>query len=206
MNAYELLGVDRLADLRKIKQAYRSLAKELHPDVNTGDEEAADRFKRITAAYNLLADTKRSAPNTTAMRAARAVHPGTARRGKKAASGMISKSTRPRASGSVISIGDVAGTRLGRVKGAAATSMKVKGQDVAAKLKVTETEAREGICKLLTTMTGLTVAVDVPAGHINGKVITILGFGIEGFGGAEPGDLNVIVEIIPDPSIEAAKP
>jgi len=80
--------------------------------------------------------------------------------------------------------------------------MKVKGQDVAANLKVTESEAREGICKLVATMTGLTVAIDVPAGHINGKVITIPGFGIEGFGGAEPGDLNVVVEIIPDPSIE----
>ena len=61
MNAYKLLGVDRLANLEKIKQAYRTLAKKLHPDVNSGNKEASDHFKRITAAYNLLADTKKRA-------------------------------------------------------------------------------------------------------------------------------------------------
>ena len=205
MNAYELLGIDRLADLDAIKQAYRSLAKALHPDVNTGDEEAADRFKHITAAYNLLADKKKRAEyDRNAGR--KGGPPGHGAPWEKG--GVWYDFEIDETSGERVSdlFGDVAGTRLGRVKGAAATSMKVKGQDVATKLKVTKTESREGICKLLTTMTGLTVAVDVPAGHINGKVITILGFGIEGFGGAEPGDLNVIVEIIPDPSIEAAKP
>ena len=100
--------------------------------------------------------------------------------------------------------GDIAGTRLGRVKGAAATSLVMKGQDVAARLKITETEAREGICKLVTTMTGISVAVDVPEGATNGQSVTIAGFGIEGFGGGPPGDLNVILEIVPDPAIENA--
>jgi DnaJ-class molecular chaperone len=205
MNAYELLGVDRLADLDKIKQAYRRLAKELHPDVNSGDEEAADRFKHITAAYNLLADAKKRAEyDRNAGRKGGA--PGYGAPWEKG--GVWYDFEIDETTGERINdlYGDVAGTRLGRVKGAAATSMKVKGQDVAAKLKITETEAREGICKLVTTMTGLSVAVDVPAGHINGKTIKIPGFGIEGFGGAEPGDLNVIVEIVPDPSIEATKP
>jgi DnaJ-class molecular chaperone len=205
MNAYELLGVDRLADLVKIKQAYRRLAKELHPDVNSGDKEAADRFKHITAAYNLLADAKKRAEyDRNAGRKGGA--PGYGAPWEKG--GVWYDFEIDETTGERINdlYGDVAGTRLGRVKGAAATSMKVKGQDVAAKLKITETEAREGICKLVTTMTGLSVAVDVPAGHINGKTIKIPGFGIEGFGGAEPGDLNVIVEIVPDPSIEATKP
>ena len=61
MNAYDLLGIERDADLDAIKRAYRGLAKELHPDVNAGDEKAADRFKDITAAYNLLADNRKRA-------------------------------------------------------------------------------------------------------------------------------------------------
>lgn len=205
MNAYELLGIDRLADLESIKRAYRTLAKELHPDVNSGDEAAAERFKQITAAYNLLADAKkRSEYDRNAGRKGGA--PGYGAPWEKG--GVWYDFEIDETSGQRINdlFGDVAGTRLGRVKGAAATSMKVKGQDVAAKLQVTETEARDGVCKLVTTMTGLSVAVDIPAGHINGKTITIPGFGIEGFGGAEPGDLNVIVEIIPDPSLESAKP
>ena len=205
MNAYALLGIDRLADLESIKRAYRTLAKELHPDVNSGDEAAAERFKQITAAYNLLADAKkRSEYDRNAGRKGGA--PGYGAPWEKG--GVWYDFEIDETSGQRINdlFGDVAGTRLGRVKGSAATSMKVKGQDVAAKLQVTETEARDGVCKLVTTMTGLSVAVDIPAGHINGKTITIPGFGIEGFGGAEPGDLNVIVEIIPDPSLESAKP
>ena len=36
--------------------------------------------------------------------------------------------------------------------------------------------------------------------------IKITGFGIEGFGGAEPGDLNVVIEVVPDPTIESFNP
>ena len=59
MNAYELLGIERSSDIETIKKAYRQLAKDLHPDVNLGDEKATDLFKRITAAYNMLADSKK---------------------------------------------------------------------------------------------------------------------------------------------------
>ncbi len=54
-------------------------------------------------------------------------------------------------------------------------------------------------------MAGLSVAVDIPPGPANGKVVTVRGFGIEGFGGTAPGDLNVIVRIVPDPAIEARR-
>lgn len=205
MNAYALLGIDRLADLDTIKQAYRNLAKKLHPDINTGDEDAAEEFKLITAAYNLLADAKKRTDYDRNLRRKNRTSEHNAPWEKR---GVWYKFEIDTTSGERVNdlYGDVAGTRLGRVKGAAATSMKVKGQDVAATLKVTETESSDGICKLLTTMTGITVAIEVPAGHITGKVITIPGFGVEGFGGAEPGNLNVIIEVIPDPAIEPAKP
>jgi len=52
---YEVLGVGRAASTDDIKKAYRRLARELHPDVN-GDPEAGERFKRVTAAYEVLSD------------------------------------------------------------------------------------------------------------------------------------------------------
>ena len=200
MNAYKLLGVDRLANLEKIKQAYRTLAKKLHPDVNSGNKEASDQFKRITAAYNLLADTKKRAKydHNAGLRGSTPPYGADGQKGDVWYKFEIDETSGERIKDLY---GDVAGTRLGRVKGAAATSMRVRGQDIATQLKITETEAREGICKLVTTMTGLTIAVDIPAGQINGQSIKIRGFGIEGFGGAEPGDLNVIIEIVPDPTI-----
>jgi len=202
MNAYELLSIDRGADLDAIKRAYRGLAKKLHPDVNAGDEEATNRFKEITAAYNMLADNRKRAEydgNRTGRNESRS--------GPKPweEDGAWYEFEIDERSGERIMdlYGDVAGTRLGRVKGAAATTLYMKGQDVAAPLKITYSEARDGICKLVATMTGLTVAVTIPAGAVHGQKVSVAGFGIEGFGGAPPGDLNVLVELVPDPAIEA---
>ena len=52
---YEILGVDRDASFDDIKKAYRKLARSYHPDVNP-DPEMAEKFKEITAAYEVLSD------------------------------------------------------------------------------------------------------------------------------------------------------
>jgi DnaJ domain len=56
---YALLGVDPGATLAQIKKAYRTLARQHHPDTNPGDPRAAARFRQITGAYDTLADPKR---------------------------------------------------------------------------------------------------------------------------------------------------
>lgn len=201
MSPYDLLGVERGADLDDIKRAYRQLAKELHPDVNAGDAAAAERFKEITAAYNLLADRRKRAEFDRSHAPAdgeKGVQPW--QKGGAWFDFEIDESTGER---TIDLFGDVAGTRLGRVKGAAATSLWMKGEDIAESLTVGETEARDGVCKLVNTMTGLTVAVDIPEGTNNGDIVTLRGFGIEGFGGGPPGDLNVLISVVPDPAIES---
>ena len=58
---YDILGVARNADEREIRQAYRRLARQHHPDVNPGDAESAERFKSINAAYEVLSDADKRA-------------------------------------------------------------------------------------------------------------------------------------------------
>ncbi len=53
---YEVLGVDREADLDQIKKAYRQLALKYHPDRNPGDTGAEEKFKEATEAYEVLRD------------------------------------------------------------------------------------------------------------------------------------------------------
>ena len=55
---YQTLGVARDASADEIKKAYRKLARELHPDVNP-DPEVQDKFKEITAAYEVLSDSQK---------------------------------------------------------------------------------------------------------------------------------------------------
>jgi DnaJ-class molecular chaperone len=53
---YDILGIDRNADKTDIKKAYRRLAKTYHPDSNSSDPKAAQRFSNITQAYDFLND------------------------------------------------------------------------------------------------------------------------------------------------------
>src|SRR5881227_2607706 len=58
---YEVLGVGRDADESTIKKAFRKLARELHPDVNTHDPQAEEKFKEAAEAYEVLSDPERRA-------------------------------------------------------------------------------------------------------------------------------------------------
>jgi molecular chaperone DnaJ len=58
---YEILGVSRDADEATIKKSFRRLARELHPDVNSHDPDAEDKFKEAAEAYEVLSDPDRRA-------------------------------------------------------------------------------------------------------------------------------------------------
>ncbi|HET9499907.1 MAG TPA: molecular chaperone DnaJ [Marmoricola sp.] len=56
---YQVLGVDKDADQKTIKKAYRKLARENHPDSKPGDQAAEDRFKAVAEAYDVVGDPER---------------------------------------------------------------------------------------------------------------------------------------------------
>ena len=60
-NYYDILGVDKNASADEIKSAYRKLAKKYHPDLNPNNAEAAEKFKEVNEAYEVLSDTTKKA-------------------------------------------------------------------------------------------------------------------------------------------------
>jgi len=56
---YQILGVNRNASEKEIKQAYRRLARKHHPDLNPGDKSAEAAFKEINAAYEVLSNPEK---------------------------------------------------------------------------------------------------------------------------------------------------
>ena len=58
-NYYDILGIPKTASEKEVRQAYRRLARRYHPDLNPDDPEAAEQFKRITEAYEVLSDPEK---------------------------------------------------------------------------------------------------------------------------------------------------
>jgi len=56
---YKILGVEKTADAKTIKQAYRRLARKFHPDLKPGDKAAAERFKEANEAHEVLSDPEK---------------------------------------------------------------------------------------------------------------------------------------------------
>ena len=56
---YEILGLEKDASEDEIKKAYRVVAKKYHPDLNPDDEEAEQKFKEASSAYEVLKDPEK---------------------------------------------------------------------------------------------------------------------------------------------------
>ena len=68
---YAVLGVEEDADQKTIGHAYRKLARDLHPDTHPDDPDAAERFKDVTAAYDVIGDASKRAEYDEFRRAVR---------------------------------------------------------------------------------------------------------------------------------------
>ena len=194
---YELLGVARSASQDDIKKAYRALAKKLHPDVNPGDKAVEQRFKEITAAYDLLSDAERRRQFDSGMIDA----DGTAqnpfhRHYRKDAAGGFDFGT------GGIDIDDLFSDLFGRGRRGQARQQQArrpKGQNLTYSITVPFLDAMRGGRQRVSLHSGKTLEVNLPPGSEDGQRLRMKGQGMPGPAGGEPGDAFVEVHVAPHP-------
>ena len=201
---YDILGVSRRATDEEIRSAFRKLAKANHPDVNPGNSAAAERFKKITAANDILSDPDKRRQYDVGeidakgdQRRAQWNRAAGARRGPHAARGADS-----RASGfddfSFSDIfSDVFGSPAGRREGYG--TAPARSQDLRYSLEIDFVEAVLGAKKRVTLPDGGVLDLTVPEGVADGQVLRLKRKGSAGSAGAEPGDALIEIKVRPHP-------
>ena len=172
---YAVLGVDKKADGATIKKKYRQLARELHPDKTKGDKKLEDRFKEVSEAYDILSDDKKRAEYDQAREAFKS---GAFRQGTNQYGGDFSD---------LFNGGDIFSQIFGGRRSPR------KGADLQSSVTISFRDAVFG--KQIDISKGLTVRI--PAGISDGGKVRVKGRGEPGEAG--PGDLYVIVSVVPHP-------
>ncbi len=207
---YTILGVARGAGEKDIKSAYRKLAKELHPDRNTDNPKAAERFSEVTRAYDLLSDKDKRARfdrgeididgnPTMGFGFGGGAGPGGGfggggQRGFRADGfeGM---------GGEGIDLGDIFDGLFGGRGGFGGAGGRAraapKGASVAYKLGVSLTDAASLATQRITLADGKTIDLKLPAGVEDGTQMRLAGKGEPGPGGQ--GDATVTIHLQPHP-------
>ena len=217
---YKTLGVAKTATEKEIKQAFRKLARKLHPDVNPGDKSAEARFKEVNEAYEVLGDSTSRKKYDELGANWRMYEQAGAQGGNPFAGGFNAGGTGSRGGfrtmsqeemeelfgdsnpfsdffttffGGGMGEGAATGARPGRVR-------RRPGRDIENEIELSLEDAYHGTTqRLALTHDGhrRTVDVRIPAGVITGSRIRVSGEGEQGIGGAESGHLYLRVRLAP---------
>ena len=135
---YSILGVDKNASSDDIKKAYRTLVKKYHPDLHPGDKEAAEKFKEINEANEVLSDDKKRKQYDFERE-----HPGMGGFGGAGGAGGFSGFSGFSGGGFEDIFGDIFGGFGGGSRGAKAQT-KTKGEDVTIEASLSFLDAAKG--------------------------------------------------------------
>ena len=195
---YDALGVPPAASDAEIKKAYRKLARKHHPDVNPGDAQAEERFKEISAAYDVLGDAeKRKLYDEFGEDATRlGFDPAQARAHKQWQEQAAWRPGGQRAR-SMDFDSDLFESLFGGAERAPRGPRK--GRDMHADLATEFRTAALGGVHTLTFGDGNSRDVRIPPGVRDGGSIRLRGQGAPGAEGGPPGDLVITLHIQPDP-------
>ena len=200
---YQELGVSRGASHDEIRKAFRKLAKQHHPDTNPGNKAAEDRFKQVSAAFDIVGDAEKrkkfdageiDADGRETMRGfGGGGGPFGQQSGPWGGQGRYSETMEGGDLGDLFS--EILGRRGGGGGGFGGFSQR--GSDVRAKLEIDLEEAIHGAKKRIAFSDGRTIDVTIPKGAEEGQTLRLKGQGSPGRGG--PGDAFIELVMRPHP-------
>lgn len=203
---YKILGVDRNADQKEVRKAYRRLARQFHPDVNPGDRSAEERFKEINEAYQVLSDSEKRQkydqlgsswrqwqrmggdPSGFDWTRWSAGQPGRVH---------VQYGDLNEILGGLGGFSDFFQAIFGGAPQGSWHTAPRQGQDYEQEVEITLEEAFRGTTRVL-SKDGRRLEVKIPPGVATGSRVRIAGEGGEGYGGGK-GDFYLRVKVAPHP-------
>ena len=206
---YQELGVGRAASADEIKKAFRKLAKKHHPDANRGNKASEEKFKRLSAAFDLLGDEDKRKKfdageiDADGRETAAAYGGGFSGGGfNRAPGGQGPWGAAPGGPQSAqfegVDLNDILGDMFGGGRGRGrGGGFQSRGSDVRATVEIDLEEAILGGKKRIAFSDGRTLDVTIPKGAADGQVLRLKGQGSPGRAGA--GDALIEMSLRPHP-------
>lgn len=214
-NLYDVLGVAKTATEAEIKAQYRKLARKYHPDLNKDDKNAAEKFKEVSAAYDILGDKDKRKKYDNNEIDGDGKPTGFGAGGFNAGGGSYRTYTGgfngAQGFGGGFDFSSLFGedvfsqfTNGGAGFGNAGYGARraQKGQDAAYTLDVDFLDAARGAEKNI-VMNGKRLNVKIPAGTVSGQVLRLKGQGYAGVNGGTAGDALITVNVRAHPYFRA---
>ena len=210
---YQELGVARSTSADDIRKAFRKLAKANHPDTNPGNNEAEERFKRVSAAFDVVGDEVKRRKfdageiDADGRETSRGFGGGGGPWGQPGAGfgGGPQRGPQRGESFEGVDLGDILGEMFGgRGQGGRASGagggfggFSQRGADVRARLDIDLLDAIRGGKKRIAFSDGRTIDVTIPKGAQDGQTLRLKGQGSPGRSG--PGDAFIELAVKPHP-------
>lgn len=204
---YSVLGVSKTATEAEVKSAYRKLARKYHPDVNKDNEEASNKFKEVSAAYEILGDKdkRKKYDNKEIDSDGKPTGFGAdgfgGGQGNPFGQGGFSYTSTGADNGFDFSsiFGDDLSSIFGGggfqgFGGGRASSRSRKGRDISYNMRVSFLDAANGDEKNI-SLNGKNINVKIPAGTFDGQTLRLKGLGYEGSNGGANGDALITINV-----------